>query len=59
MVKTEFLMWNATWHNFNVILLIVARMFRFDMIQDKSYPYKAIMSYQNNIAKASYPYKII
>ena len=35
MIKTEFLMWNATWHNFNVILLIVVWIFRSERFKTK------------------------
>ena len=63
-------MWNASWHNFNVILLTCDMNIQIRKIQDKSsYSHKnnntssilikAIMSSQNNMAKESYPYKII
>ena len=57
-------MWNATWHNFNVILLNCGMNIQIRKIQDKSsYEHKnnntssilikAIMSSQNNMAKES------
>ena len=41
MIKTEFLMRSATWHNFNVILLNCGMNIQIHKIQDKS-------SYRNN-----------
>ena len=70
MIKPEFLMWSVTWHNFNVILLNCGMNIQIRKIRDKSSHWhknnntssiltKQSCLFQNNMAKESYPYKII
>ena len=70
MIKTEFFMWNASWHNFIVILLNCDMNIQIRKIQDKSlYWHKnnntsSILTKQLCLLKITwpkkaYPYKII
>ena len=65
MIKIEFLMWNATWHNFNVILLNCGLNIQIRKIQDKSsYWHKnngtsSILTKQLCLLKITWPKKVI
>jgi hypothetical protein len=66
-IKTEFLMWNAAQHN---VTLLFSMNVQIHMIQNKSlltsrtiilqaYIKRKSRNIKNNMAKESYPYKII
>ena len=65
MIKTEFLMRSATWHNFNVILLIVVWIFRSERFKTKvEYWHKnnntsSILTKQLCLLKITWPKKVI
>ena len=65
MIKTEFLMRSATWHNFNVILLNCGMNIQIRKIQDKSsYWHKndntsSILTKQLCLLKITWPKKVI
>ena len=65
MIKTEFLMRSATWHNFNVILLNCGMNIQIRKIQDKSsYWHKnnntsSILTKQSCLLKITWPKRVI
>ena len=65
MIKTEFLMRNATWHNFNVILLIVVWIFSSERFKTKvQYWHRnnntsSILTKQLCLFKITWPKKVI
>ena len=65
MIKRYFLMWNASWHNFNVILLTCDMNIQIHKIQDKSsYWHKnnntsSILTKPSCLLKITWPKKVI